>query len=246
MRNDILYNHDMSANAKILLAVLWKHKSKMENTKTNKELGSLIGMDTKNVHHYIKELVRHKLIINCCEKGKKGKYGITYRPDLVKGDYTKMEYHFISRYPNDVIIDYFQLLNLYRIKANIEELTAVTLTQSKWLTIGEVVDTIIKLKRYHLVDFDLNLYFKFTNIENRINDERNEEADAMDAELKEEPAVTYQAGQKGIDETITSINYTGKDIIIFQEKILNPIDEKILNEFEDEFTEEDWMNLGMN
>lgn len=264
MKNDILYNADISANAKILLAILYRHQHKGVNRKTNKQLGALSSIDPKNIHKYIEELVKHKLIINCCQKGKKGEYGILYKPDFQKGNYTKLGYSFITKFPNDIIIDYFQFINLYRIKRNIKELTATTLVQSNWMTLGDVVQVIERLETYHLVNYNFNVSFPLNDfgidIEDNCNNEPEDESvisvgnlsqsvpQTSDSEIKKEPAVVYQAGQQEFNKYINNIEHPSEDISVHQEKNNFTIDTSLIDitNQEDDFTDEDWLSLGMN
>jgi hypothetical protein len=146
--NVMLFNKNISADAKILLAIMYRHKNNAgEVNKSQKELSILTGISKGSIGKCIDELIKNKLL-DKKSTSYRGSYIMKYSINLQDGNYTKLIYEMIGEYSNDIIIKFLQLTNLLKINkfdTNPKLYTQIKITQSNWLTVENVIGAMLEL-----------------------------------------------------------------------------------------------------
>lgn len=206
--DDLLFNKEVSDNAKVLLAAMYRHKNNEGLVrKSKRELAVLSNVPTGSVIKCIDELIKYKFITKSTEQCKRGtyqiKYNINLNPDSSNfSNYTKLIYEMIGEYKNDIIIKFMQLSNLLKINNfNCEEklYTTKTIIQSNWLTVADVAGVMIELDEAGLFQYKRDAKAIYDEEYNKINN--NEEI------KKEAESSTDSATQEIEKNNETKINH---------------------------------------
>lgn len=158
LENEILFNSKITANAKILLLVMRRHKNNNGIVnKSYRKLAEYSGIAEGNIKRYIKELIEQEFIESNNIAGKEGSYKIKLAS--LSTDYTEVLSEYISNYPASIIINYYQLMNLKRMSGGfeIQRFTSKYNARSNWLTLGQVLDVIITLDEAGLINFQYSI-----------------------------------------------------------------------------------------
>lgn len=201
--NEVLFNKEESANSKILLAAMYRHKSNEGIIRaSNKELSVYSGIAAGNIGKYLTELVKNKHIAKFTEARKKGSYQMLYTININQEsknfkNYTKVHYEMITEYKNDLIIKYAQLTNLLKINSyNLEErlYTTNSIIQSNWLTIADVMGVF-----YELDEAGLFYYKRDAKV---IYDEEFNRVDSVTEDIRKDAELVQSPAENKVDSVV--------------------------------------------